>query len=405
MKSVMPKKKPVRRQRVNVNELFKLIPDSLLVRLTDTYSSDKWVSKLKSASMFKLVLYSLLRSNRFSLRQMAENYSTPFFRVLDQHAISETAHNSIRDRLLTMPVSFFRDLYDHLYEQLDQHYTTRQLKRYHLKRYDSTMIRIFSHQVNGMKVGNMTAGQRQVKLTTELRDDLLIRMRFFHDQSYLSEERALAEMIESIAHSPDDILVFDRGLNKRATLATFEEKGIHFVTRIHENPRFDLLKKHRDLPTDHDRLHFLKDSDVLLYSSGDVRCETPFRLIQVIRRTDDTRLSFLTNIQHLSAIEITELYRSRWDIEILFRFLKQELNLTHFVSHKQNAIQIMIYCTLIAAMLILTFRKLNHISSFRLAKIRFFDELQASVCLEYLQSQGNIDQLKNTISNYLNHDT
>ena len=397
----MPKKKAIRQDHVNINELLSLIPDTLLTGLTETYNSDKWVSKLKTASMFKLVLYSLLRSNRFSLRQMAENYSTPFFRIIDKHAISETAHNSIRDRLLNMNVSFFRDLYEHLYKQVDKHYSQSQLKRQHIKRYDSTMIHVFSHLLDGMRVGNTSGGKRQVKLTTEFSDDLLIRMRFFSDQAHLSEETALTEVVESSAHKPDDVLVFDRGLSKRATLAAFDEKALSFVTRLNENVRYELIEESNDLPCEHETLHFLQDAEVRLFADGHKQCQTPFRLIKVRVKADDAVLIFLTNIRHLPAAQIAELYKSRWDIEILFRFLKQELNLTHFVSHNENAIQIMIYCTLIAAMLILTFRKLNNIRSFRMAKIRFFDELQAAVCLDYLEYQDNIEQLKSNFNTFL----
>lgn len=61
---------------------------------------------------------------------------------------------------------------------------------------------------------------------------------------------------------------------------------------------------------------------------------------------------FITNNFELTAKEVADYYRRRWDIEVFFRFIKQKLNISHLVSLSKNAIEIMIYMTLITAMLI-----------------------------------------------------
>lgn len=396
----MPKRKTIDRPHVNVLEILKLIPDCLLQELTTEYQSDKWVSKLKSGSIFKLVLYSMLRSERLSLRQMAENYSTPWFRLLDKHAISETAHNSIRDRLLNMNIGFVKAIYEHVYEQLQQQYTTSTLKRFHIKRYDSTMVQVFAHLLDGMRVGQTSANKRLVKLTTEFKDDLLIHMRFHSEQHQLQESISLKEAIEKAEHASNDILVFDRGFRKRSAFIDFSESNVFFVTRLTDNTRFKTIASGQ-LPAKHPQLDFIQDSIVHLYGSSNKIHEYPFRLIEVRRKSDGQTILFLTNLFELSAEQIAAIYQQRWDIEVLFKFLKQEMNLKHFVSHDSNAIAIMIYTTLIAAMLILLFRKLNEIKSYRMAKIRFFNELQAAVILDFLDSTDNIQTLRNNVNQYL----
>ena len=72
-------------------------------------------------------------------------------------------------------------------------------------------------------------------------------------------------------------------------------------------------------------------------------------------------LWFLTNKFDLSIEEIIEVYKRRWDIEVFFRFIKQELNFKHFMSTNINGIKVILYMTLILAMLILMFKKLNNI--------------------------------------------
>lgn len=78
--------------------------------------------------------------------------------------------------------------------------------------------------------------------------------------------------------------------------------------------------------------------------------------------------------------------------------MKQQMNLTHFVSHDANAIQVVLYCCLIAAMLVLVYKKMNQIKFYKSAKIQFFKELQASVILEVLELPGGVDKLKKYVS-------
>ena len=389
-------------QQVSVAQLLALIPEALHDELARALSLDKWVPKLSAQLLFKLVLYSLLDSERLSLRTMAENYKTPWFQSLAGHMLDEVAHTSIRARLMTVKLDYSEKLCEHVYQQVCLHYSNREMQKYHIKRYDSTMIATFSHLLEGMRVGNTSRHKTQVKFTTEFKDDLLIRMRFFKDQAHLSEETALKQIIESVEHNINEIIVFDRGLKKRQTFESFNDQQLLFVTRTNEDTRYQVIESASEIADIHtDDLQFIQDSKVYLYASGNQLCETPFRLVEVKRKKDDQTILFLTNIFHLTAPEIANIYYLRWDIEVLFRFLKQEMNLKHFVSNDANAIMVMLYCTLIAATLILVYRKQNSIRSYKMAKIRFFYELQATVILELLDIEGGVDRLRQNVTKYL----
>jgi len=398
----MPKKITKKPKAVSVDELLSLIPESLHEQLIATYQADKWVQKLKSYSLFKLLLYSLLNSEQLSLRTIADSYKTPWYQAFDDHAFGETAHTSIRDRLTRVKAEYFEGIYDYLCQQVQQHYASQELNRYYIKRYDSTMIAVFSHLLEGMKVGDTSRNKTQVKLTTEYGGEFSIRMQFFKDQQWLSEEHALKEAIESSSHGPDDIIVFDRGISDRNTLGSFHNQLIQFVTRLNENVRYDVIDSHDNAERFSDaHFQFVQDSIIYLYGSGRQRHPTEFRLVEMIRLSDNTHFFFLTNIKSLTAKEIADIYRCRWDIEVLFRFMKQEMNLTHFLCHNTNAIQVMLYCTLIAAMLILVYRKMNQIRSYKMAKIRFFRELQASILLELLESEETLKWFKKNLKTLL----
>ncbi|MFK7774489.1 MAG: transposase, partial [Saprospiraceae bacterium] len=124
---------------------------------------------------------------------------------------------------------------------------------------------------------------------------------------------------------------------------------------------------------DKEEVEFLEDSLVYLHSGrGSKKISTPLRLIKIKRISDGEKFCVVTNIINESAFEIANIYRKRWDIEVLFRFLKQEMNLNHILCHDSNALQNIIYLLLIAAMMILIYRKRNKIKSYKTAKNRFF---------------------------------
>jgi hypothetical protein len=257
------------------------------------------------------------------------------------------------------------------------------------------MISVFSHLLEGMKVGNTSKKKNQVKMTTELMNDFEVRMRFFKDQDHLGEEVALKEMIESVTHQKNDLIVFDRGLKSRETFCELKDMKTRFVTRLNDKNRYKVLRAHQDLPKEAiDGLDFIEDSIAYLYGNANKIYKEEFRVIQVNVKKNGKKIFFVTNILDLPASVIAQIYRMRWQIEVFFRFIKQEMNLTHFVSNDINAIKVMLYSILIAAMLILVYKKQNNIKSYKIAKKRFAGELKAAVILALIQSDEGLNIYK-----------
>lgn len=402
MKSSKTEKKP--KEHLSVNELLALLPDSEIEKLTAELDVDKWVRKLKAVSVFKLVLFTLLSSERMSLRVMEENYKDPLYQALvPALASDDVSHVGIRGRLMKMNSEFCKKLYEHLYNQVSSVYKEATLEGYHIKRYDSTLIATFAHLLKGMKVGNSDNDKTQVKLTCEMTDDFLIRMDFHKDQAHLSEETALKESILKYDHNSTDIVVFDKGLKSRKTFTQLDTEGTLFVGRLNSNVRYKLLHPHwqDDGSNDTDELEFIQDSIVQLYEKGTKVSESKLRLVQFrLKKTNET-LSFITNVLDISAHSIAEVYRSRWDIEVLFRFMKQEMNLTHFVCNDLNGIQVMLYFTLIASILVLIYKKKNNINSYKLAKTRFFKELHYSIIIDLVETPESAAWFKEKIKEFL----
>ena len=102
----------------------------------------------------------------------------------------------------------------------------------------------------------------------------------------------------------------------------------------------------------------------------------------------------MTNEFELSAKEIADYYRKRWDISV-FRFLKQELNLSHLVSMNKNGIEVMIYMTMIASMLLLIYKKVNDLG-YKTAKRRIAMEIRDMITAILIILLGNPDKVFKT---------
>jgi IS4 transposase len=99
----------------------------------------------------------------------------------------------------------------------------------------------------------------------------------------------------------------------------------------------------------------------------------------IITWKGETPLYFLTNIEELSAREITHIYKERWQIEVFFKFIKQQLNFSHLLSRNENGIKVVLYMTLIAAILLTAFKNANKLKGYKIPKIKLANQLEALI--------------------------
>jgi IS4 transposase len=107
-----------------------------------------------------------------------------------------------------------------------------------------------------------------------------------------------------------------------------------------------------------------------------------YRVIDGIIDKSQEPISWITNALDLDAYEIAYIYKQRWEIEVFFKFLKQHLNLKHLVSRTENGIKVMLYITLILAILLIVYKKKNKIKGYKIAKLNFEIELDNELTKE-----------------------
>ncbi|WET00480.1 transposase [Chryseobacterium arthrosphaerae] len=246
---------------------------------------------------------------------------------------------------------------------------------------------------NKLKEGiDQKSGKKLVKFSFSFDGILPSAVEIFTQQKYSAEDNALPEAILKQIRKEEhhsNMYVIDRGLQSTRTMKEFEENNVKFIVRSKENRKFEETESfiRTENPIKWDGWQVIKDSKVKLYTGKPIqnkrgnlhyreeKVETCFRLVVIKNEKTDKEFWFLTNEFELSAKEISDYYKKRWDIEVFFRFMKQELNLSHLVSLNKNGIEVMVYITMIAAMLLLIYKKTNNLG-YKTAKRRIAMELR-----------------------------
>ncbi|WP_345085648.1 IS4 family transposase, partial [Nemorincola caseinilytica] len=358
-----------------------MIPDDMLDFLSVQTQVDHKVHKLRGNIIFKLLIYGLLTNRQASLRVLESVFNSYKFKAsVGLNEKDRTRFNSIRDRIATIRSEYFKMLFEFCLERFSKqlHNSNK-----HILRYDSTMVAISARLLNiGFKAGDKTT-KKQVKFTIGF-DGLLPRSgKVFTEKEHTSEERTLGKLILEDIQGPDDIVVFDRGVQKRSTYRGLNDKNVSFVGRLNVGAKAKTINQNLIPLTDNSdkSLTIEEDNIVFLYSSGDI-VECPFRLIKGRIHKTQKPIWFLTNITELDAYEIADIYKRRWDIEVFFKFLKQELNLDHILVRTVNGLEVTLYVTLTAAILLMAYKELNGLTGYKITKLKFALDLEEELIKE-----------------------
>jgi hypothetical protein len=149
--------------------------------------------------------------------------------------------------------------------------------------------------------------------------------------------------------SPGSIIAMDRAYNDYKLYAQWTENGIYFVTRLKDNADY-MLQEVREVPQNR---NILADELIMFdgyYSKKNYPC--PLRRIVVWDDENERDIVLLTNHLEFGATTIAAIYKDRWQIEIFFKALKQNLKVKTFVGTSENALYIQIWTALIAMLLI-----------------------------------------------------
>ena len=155
-------------------------------------------------------------------------------------------------------------------------------------------------------------------------------------------------MAQRLSLPPGAIVAMDRGYNDYALFAAWCEQGIGFVTRMKDNAVYETVESREVSGKGGTR------SDGLIVLSGaraQERCPHLLRRIVVWDEEQQREIVLLTNLHQFAASTVARIYKARWQIELFFKALKQNLRVKTFVGTSANALKTQIWTALIQNLL------------------------------------------------------
>ncbi len=168
---------------------------------------------------------------------------------------------------------------------------------------------------------------------------------FYHiTTASVNDSKAMKE----IPYEADAYYIFDRGYNNFKELYRIQRMESFFVVRAKNNLQYRCVRWKRRLPK-----NMLTDAEIELtvYKSRKDYPEN-LRLIRYHDQEQDREFMFLTNAMDLTAQQIADLYKNRWQIELFFKWLKQHLKIKKFWGTTENAVRIQVSAAITAYCLV-----------------------------------------------------
>ena len=380
--------------KVSAPQVLRMIPDAELAKLAVDSKVDYCAKVLKGERLFYLLVYAFLKADRLSQRKLETVFASQHFKSLFNYSVDmKVSRSSISTRLSQINLDFFEKSYELIYGKLSALYTEEEVQRMNLVRIDSSMVAETCNKLKeGFTVGRKAEGRedrRQIKYTMAYDGFAAKLAEVFSKPTYLSEDKAMPEVVNSLIKKDRDhknLYVLDRGLTALSNYKDISRQDAVFVGRINTNRRMKIVRSLVTEETDRDlgKMELIDDVIVHLYNQKhEEDTEYEFRVVQARfkeptntsrkspkgsnRKKTEDKVYFITNVTNedgklqLTPQEIAAAYKKRWDIEVFYRFLKQNLSFSHFISTSENGIKVILYMTLITAMLIMIYKRLNNI--------------------------------------------
>lgn len=268
---------------------------------------------------------------------------------MDRSPAKSTAGDGLRNR----DEAFFMDVYFMLIEHFKSTLSVSRIDGVSFSKlfiFDSSTIRLFSDVMKGVGRNPKNDGKKKGGLKVHMMIDAHSDTPEFvkigeakrHDKTFL-------QYLSLAAHS---MVVFDRAYNHYLQFAQWTEQQINFVCRLKKNAVYTVENVRYEKEWQDGESGVLKDEHIHL-DYKDKKENKKLCLRKVTYRDEKGRLyQFITNNFEITAQEVALLYKLRWNIELLFKKLKQNFQLHYFYSETENGIKTQIWCTLIAQLLL-----------------------------------------------------
>ena len=375
-------------------QLISLIDDSLVKKEVKKCDSDRYTKRFTTKDHLISMLFCSF-SKCTSLREI----SGAMLGLSGKTAGFQLNHipkrSTLSDANKKRDVSVFENIYHELLKQYGDFLSDSRIKeviKKQVKIFDSTTISLFKDILEGVgrnpKTGKKKGG---IKVHTVVNADENVPSLVWFSEAKKHDH----EFLDKLKCDENTVYVFDKGYNDYKAFERFTEHKTGFVTRIKDNASYFNIET-LDI-AEHIHSGVLKD-EIIEVEVKKAKETSKLKLRKVVfyDRANKREFEFLTNLFDMRADLIAALYKVRWQIELLFKQLKQNFPLKYFLGDNENAIKIQIYCVLIVNLLLSVIKKrlkrnwaFSNLVSF--CKIHLFNYINLMKFLENPERDWKID--------------
>lgn len=333
------------------SQVTSLCSKSILQDCISKTGGNKSYKKLKVYEHFIAMLYCVI-TNSTSLREIEAGLSIAQGKLNHLGIDYVPPRSTLSDGNKNRSSNVFKAIYERLYHLYKPSITDSSLPKAILDKLfllDATVFGLFKailktsgrHADNGKKKGG-------IKKNTVLNGATLMP----HFISFTAAADNDQQVFKALKLPANSYLVFDKGYNNYKQFAAFTQAGIFFITRQKENAVYTTAMEclHDDTTSN----AILKEEIIVQEFKDDDGNVQQLKLRRIAWWDDEQKkvYEFITNNFELEATTIAQLYQYRWKIELFFKKLKQNFPLQYFVGDNQNAIEIQIWVSIIALLLL-----------------------------------------------------
>lgn len=369
------------------SQLLNLVERKDVYRIAKSEGTDRYYKKFKTYDHLVTMLYAIFHKCN-SLREVVTGMQVCSTKLNHLGIKNSPRRSTLSEANANRDAQVFEKVYKQLYERYGGVLPDSRVKKKLLKRLyiiDSTTISLFKEilknagrrAANGKKKGG-------IKVHTMIKAD--------EDIPCLVQMTAAAKhdlpFIKGLKLPKKSIVVFDKAYVDYGQYKLWNEEKVIWVTRLKSNAICEIVS-HNELTENQKAKGLISDEQVILgHTTNKNVTRIEARLIKYYDKEKDKKFSFITNSVGLAAITITKIYKQRWQIETLFKRLKQNYPLEYFLGDNENAIKIQIWCTLIADLL-------TKVVQSTLKKRWSFSNLSSMIRIHLMSYVGLYDFLNN----------
>jgi len=320
-------------------KLFEAIDRRRFQTIVDRHAGDAYAKSFRSWDHLVALVFAQLNGSD-SLRCLEGDWNANSQHHYHLHC-GRLAHSTVSDANKRRPVAVFAETFAVVAGQLDRR--TRHDGTEMVRLIDSTPIPLgklcdwakSNGRIRGMKMHVVFDPKADYPRILDMTD------------ANVND----AEIGRTLPIEPGATYVFDKGYCHYGWWRAIAAAGSFFVTRPKSNMGLEpVLRRHVKHPRGNG-FTIIEDCEVRFASKGDSKLPIKLRRLR-LRRDEGDVITLLTNDLDREAVEIGELYKGRWQIELLFRWIKQHLNIAKFLGNNDNAIRLQLLAAMIAYALI-----------------------------------------------------